>query len=84
MVWVLIRDAVVIHVGNRHQGGQFRRPAKVIDVKMRGDVMIDALESCHLGGGLLNAAGIAAAGIPGIDQYRFIGGRHDQRRATAF
>ena len=58
------------------------RAAHVIDVIVGDDEVIDRL---HAGGagGVDDPAGIALAGISGVDQHRLAGGRDDERGGAA-
>ena len=77
-------DAFVMHLADGDERGEFRRAAEVIDVKVRGDEVIDLLQAGDFGGQLVDAARIALEGIAGIDEHRLARRRDDERRAAAF
>ena len=77
-------DAIVMHLADGDERGEFRRAAEMIDVKVRGHEVIDLLQPRDLGRHLVDAARIALERIAGIDEDRFARRRHDERRAAAF
>src|SRR5687768_7775366 len=54
----------------------------MIDVQVRGDEMINALQACF-SCRFMNARGIASAGIAAIDENRFAGGGDDEGSGAA-
>ena len=82
-VRVACRDAVVPDIPDRHFLRQLSRTSEVVDVKVRGDQVIDLLHAGHLGCGLVKAPGIAPARHAGVDEDRFPGGCDDQRATAA-
>src|SRR5438445_3561966 len=83
-VGIVLGNAVVVNHANGHQFRQFRRPAEMVGMKMRGDEIIHFLQTGDFSGHVMNAFGIASAGISGINQHGFVRRRHDERRAAAF
>src|SRR5947207_5640426 len=83
-VGIVLGNAVVVNHADRQQFRQFRRPAEMVGMKMRGDEIIHFLQTGDFSGHVMNAFGIASAGISGINQHGFVRRRHDERRAAAF
>ena len=83
VVGIREREALVVQGADRHQVRQLREAAEVIDVKVRDDDVIDALQARDFRGDLMNALGIAAAGVAGVDEHRLAFGRDDERGAAA-
>ena len=84
VVGVGLGDAFVADGPDRHEAGEFGRAAEVVDVKMGGDEEVDFLQAGGFGGDLVDAAGIADAGIAGVDEDGFAGGGDDEGGAAAF
>ena len=55
----------------------------MVDVKVRGDQVIDLFHASHLGRRLVEASGISAARHAGVDEDRLAGGRDYQRAAAS-
>ena len=79
----LVEQAVVVDVADRHAGGEGGGAAEVVEVVVGGDEVVDVLHP-GLGGGLVDPAGVAVAGVAGVDQHRFAGGRDDERGGSPF
>ena len=73
---------MVVEVADRHQVGQLLDAAVMIGVPVRDDEMIDRLEA-RCGGSLVDALGVAVAGIAAVDQHRLALRRDEQRVSAA-
>src|SRR5678810_516557 len=67
-------------MNHSHLAGHFRNAAKMIEVIMRVDVMIDLLQTGHFPRHFYNPAGVTAARVSGIDQEALFPGRNDESR----
>ena len=78
----LLGNAVIVEVFDRDQLAEPGDAAVMIGVPVADDEMVDGLEA-GVGAGLVNALGVAGAGIAAINQHRFTGGRDHQRGRAA-
>ncbi len=79
------RGAVIDERLHRHARDELGHAAHVVPVIVRHDEVVDLRQARALDRGR-NAIGVAAveAGPSGVDEHRLAGGRHDQRRLSAF
>ena len=80
----LFKHTIVIHVADRNQRRQPRCAAEVIDVVVGHQEVVDFLQVRDVGSDVENPAGVALAGVAGVDEDRFIGGGDDEGGAAAF
>jgi hypothetical protein len=73
--------AVIDEIADRHPRCQLGHSAEVVAMPVGGDQVIDLREAGVLDGGhdAIGVPGSRRARIPGIDQYRPAGRRHEQR-----
>ena len=82
----ITRDVLIGVVVDRvdgHPAGKGWRAAHVVDVIVGDDEVVDFFDA---GGArrVDDAAGVALAGVAGVDQHRFVRGSDDQGRCAAF
>ena len=79
----LFGEAFVVEGADWHEFGKFSEAAEMVDVEVGDDDVIDAREA-GLGGGVVDAGGVATAGVAGVDEDGFAGGGDEERGAAAF
>ena len=79
----LVWEAFVVEGADGHEFGEFSEAAEVVDMEMGDDDVIDAREA-GLGGGVVDAGGVATAGVAGVDEDGFAGRGDEERGAAAF
>ena len=77
-------EALVVERADGHEGSELRRAAEVVNVEVRDDDMVNALQARDFGGELVDAPGVAPAGIAGVNEHGLALRRDDERGATAF
>ncbi len=79
----LVGQAFVVEGTDGHEFGEFSEPAEVVDMEVSDDNVVDAREA-GLDGGVVDAGGVATAGVAGVDEDGFAGGGDEERGAAAF
>ena len=79
----LVGQAFVVEGADGHEFGEFSKAAEVVDMEVGDDDVIDARET-GLGGGVVDAGGVATAGVAGVDEDGFAGGGDKESGTAAF
>ena len=83
MIGDLVGQAFVVEGADGHEFGEFSKAAEVVDMEVGDDDVIDARET-GLGGGVVDAGGVATAGVAGVDEDGFAGGGDKESGTAAF
>lgn len=83
LVWNLFREALVVEAADRHEFSEFGKAAKVIDVEVGDNDVVDALQARFISR-VEDAFGVATTGVASVDENGFAHRSHYESGATAF